>query len=60
LLLDEPFTGLDRSSTALLERVLAEERARGTLIVVVSHAEEAAERLDAKRIRLEGGRIASE
>jgi heme exporter protein A len=59
LLLDEPWTGLDVASAALLERVLVEERARGTLVAVVSHTPERAERLGARRIRIEGGRIAS-
>lgn len=57
LLLDEPWTGLDRASTELLERVLDEERTRGSLIIVVSHGEGVAERLRARRVRLEGGRI---
>jgi heme exporter protein A len=37
LLLDEPFTGLDRAGVELLQRLLAEERARGAILVVVSH-----------------------
>jgi heme exporter protein A len=57
LLLDEPWTGLDSASAELLERVLVEERARGTLVAVVSHTPERAERLGARRIRIEGGRI---
>lgn len=59
LLLDEPWTGLDAASAELLERVLLEERARGTLVAVVSHTPERAERLGARRIRIEGGRIAA-
>lgn len=58
LLLDEPWTGLDLKSAALLERALGEERERGTLIVVVSHGEGTAERLGARRVRLENGRLA--
>jgi ABC-type multidrug transport system ATPase subunit len=57
LLLDEPWTGLDAASAELLERVLVEERTRGTLVAVVSHTPERAERLGARRIRIEGGRI---
>lgn len=57
LLLDEPFTGLDRASATLLERVLLEERERGALIIVVSHGEGVAERLGARRIRIEQGRV---
>lgn len=41
LLLDEPYTGLDREGVALLTRLLAEERERGALIVVISHDFEA-------------------
>jgi ABC-type multidrug transport system ATPase subunit len=37
LLADEPFTGLDRSGVELLGRLLAEERARGTMLLVVTH-----------------------
>jgi heme exporter protein A len=59
LLLDEPWTGLDLKSTALLEHALCEERDRGTLIIVVSHGEGIAERLGARRVRLENGRITS-
>ena len=59
LLLDEPWTGLDSKSTSLLERVLLEERERGSLVIVVSHGEGVAERLHARRVRLENGRIAS-
>jgi heme exporter protein A len=59
LLLDEPWTGLDLKSSSLLEQVLLEERERGTLVVVVSHGEGIAERLGARRVRLENGRIAS-
>jgi putative ABC transport system ATP-binding protein len=55
--LDEPWTGLDAASAELLERVLVEERTRGTLVAVVSHTPERAERLGARRIRIEGGRI---
>jgi ABC-type sulfate/molybdate transport systems ATPase subunit len=58
-LLDEPWTGLDLKSSSLLEQVLREERERGTLVVVVSHGEGIAERLGARRVRLENGRIAS-
>jgi ABC-type multidrug transport system ATPase subunit len=58
LLLDEPWTGLDRKSAELLEDVLREERARGALIIVVSHEQGVAERLGARRILLERGRIA--
>lgn len=57
LLLDEPWTGLDQRSSDLLEQVLREERARGALIVVVSHEGGVAERLGARRVRLENWRV---
>ena len=57
LLLDEPWTGLDAASGALLERELMAERERGTLVVVVTHAADQAERIGARRLRLEGGRV---
>ena len=59
LLLDEPWTGLDAASAALLERELRAESARGTLVVVVTHSSEQAERLGARRLRLERGRLVS-
>ena len=37
LLLDEPFTGLDRQGVILLGQLLADEKARGAAILVVSH-----------------------
>ena len=57
LLLDEPWSGLDSASSKLLERVLVEERDSGTIVIAVSHGDEHAERLDARRVRLENGRI---
>lgn len=57
LLLDEPWTGLDAASSERLEKVVAEESARGAIVVVVSHAAGLAERLGATRIPLRGGRI---
>ncbi|HWA76597.1 MAG TPA: ABC transporter ATP-binding protein [Polyangiaceae bacterium] len=57
LLLDEPWTGLDRRSAEQLESVLLAERVRGTLIIVVSHGEGVAERLGARQVRIESGRV---
>lgn len=37
LLLDEPFTGLDDKSSGVVKRVLAERRAAGCALVVVTH-----------------------
>jgi len=57
LLLDEPWTGLDATSAALLERALVEEREQGKLVILTSHAPEQAERLRARRVQLAGGRV---
>ena len=57
LLLDEPWTGLDVASVDKLETVIREEVARGSLVVAVTHGVGAAERLGARRLRIEGGRI---
>jgi heme exporter protein A len=59
LLLDEPWSGLDSASSKLLERVVLEERERGALVVVVSHEPGLADRLEARRVRLENGRVVS-
>jgi heme exporter protein A len=59
LLLDEPWSGLDQASAERLERVVLEERERGVLIAIVSHARGLAERLGARTIRLENGRVVS-
>ncbi len=60
LLLDEPWTGLDRRSAADFEAVIGEERARGTLVIIVNHSEGTAERLGARRLRIEGGRVVAD
>jgi ABC-type multidrug transport system ATPase subunit len=57
LLLDEPWSGLDRASAEHLQQALLEERARGALVIVVNHADGLAERLGARSVRLENGRI---
>jgi heme exporter protein A len=57
LLLDEPFSGLDVEGMALLERVLLEERERGTIVVAVSHDRSFAERIGASRLVLKAGRL---
>jgi heme exporter protein A len=60
LLLDEPWSGLDQASAERLERVVLEERERGALVAIVSHAQGLAERLGARKIRLENGRVAAQ
>lgn len=57
ILLDEPWSGLDRASAEHLQQALLDERARGALIIVVNHTEGLAERLGARCVRLENGRV---
>jgi heme exporter protein A len=57
LLLDEPFTGLDRDGCATLAAVLAEERARGVILVVVSHDFPSLEGLVDRVVVLRRGRL---
>jgi ABC-type multidrug transport system ATPase subunit len=57
LLLDEPLTGLDAESVERVARLLDRQRARGAIVVVVSHVLGFPERIGARRIRLERGRI---
>lgn len=59
LLLDEPWTGLDFASADRLEQVIGEEVANGSLVVAVTHGAGTAERMGARRLRIEGGRIAN-
>lgn len=57
LLLDEPVTGLDADGFERVERLLLKERDRGAIVIVVNHTPEAADRVGARRIRLERGRL---
>lgn len=57
LLLDEPFTGLDARGSEMLESVLLTERARGAIVIVVSHDLELAKRLSARSLWIERGRV---
>jgi heme exporter protein A len=58
LLADEPFTGLDRAGVELLAQLLAEERAAGALIVVVTHDFDAVAQLVDRVVVLQRGKIA--
>jgi heme exporter protein A len=58
LVADEPFTGLDRAGVELLASLIAEERARGAVIVVVSHDFEAVGQLVDRVVVLQRGKIA--
>jgi ABC-type multidrug transport system ATPase subunit len=57
LLLDEPLTGLDAATVVHFDEVLHEERARGAIVIVVSHTPGWAERMGAGQIFLERGRV---
>ncbi len=58
LLLDEPFTALDRPGRALLASVLDEERTRGSAVLLISHDLEALVSVADRIVLLEGGVIA--
>jgi heme exporter protein A len=58
LLADEPFTGLDRSGVELLGRLLAEERARGTILLVVTHDFDAVSEIVDRVLVLHKGKLA--
>jgi heme exporter protein A len=60
LLLDEPWTGLDVASVERLETVIREEVAQGSLVIAVTHGAGTAERLGARRLRVEAGRLADD
>lgn len=60
LLLDEPFTALDRPGRALLADVLLAERERGAAILLSSHDFDAVVSVTDRTVLLEGGRIAGE
>jgi heme exporter protein A len=57
LLLDEPWTGLDSEASSDLERLILEEQARGTIIVVVSHEASVAERINGTPLWLLRGKL---
>jgi heme exporter protein A len=57
LLLDEPSTGLDVGAVTRLEEAVERERARGAIVVLVTHDTALAERLAQRRIRLSRGRV---
>jgi zinc/manganese transport system ATP-binding protein len=59
VLLDEPTTGLDADTRAVVAEVLVAERARGATVVCVSHDQVALAVAD-RTIRLEGGRVVSD
>ena len=60
LLLDEPFTALDRPGRQQLADVLLEERARGLAVLLSSHDFEALVTVADRVVLLEGGRLVGE
>lgn len=58
LLLDEPTTGLDAHSGALIRAAIADETRRGTSVVCVSH-DDALVACATRLVQLEGGRVTS-
>ena len=59
LLLDEPTAALDAASVERVEVLLRAELARGTAILLVTHAAAQAERLADARLCMEGGCLSS-
>jgi ABC-type multidrug transport system ATPase subunit len=60
LLLDEPTTGLDPGGADRLRRVVAEEAARGVIVVVVTHDGPFADAVGEHTVTLERGRVVSD
>jgi heme ABC exporter ATP-binding subunit CcmA len=57
LLLDEPSTGLDVASVTRLVAAVREERARGAIVVLVTHDPALSEQLADRRVQLAQGRV---
>lgn len=57
VLLDEPWTGLEVAVGAVLEELVVEAARAGAVVVVVSHDGGLADRLGARRVRLERGKV---
>jgi ABC-type multidrug transport system ATPase subunit len=58
LLLDEPSTGLDARGFQRLTEAMREERARGAIVVLVTHDAALAEAVADRRVQLERGKLA--
>ncbi len=58
LLLDEPAAGLDADILPIFEDCLKKSAESGTMIVLSSHDDEQARRLDAESLQLDSGRLA--
>ncbi|MCB9593925.1 MAG: ABC transporter ATP-binding protein [Sandaracinaceae bacterium] len=59
LLLDEPSTGLDVRGVERLVTTVESERARGAIVVLITHDPKLAERLADDRIALDRGKVVS-
>ena len=59
ILLDEPTNALDQDGVALVNDIIKQERERGTLVVLASHAQESMESLADEIYVIEQGRIVS-
>ena len=57
LLLDEPTSGLDAAATGQVEALLGERLSHGASILLVSHDDEQARRMAARRYRIVNGRL---
>jgi heme exporter protein A len=60
ILLDEPLTGLDAESCERVAVLFEAERARGAIVIIVNHVAGFAERMGARRLRLERGRLSAD
>lgn len=59
LLLDEPTGALDRESSRLVEQVLRQRIAAGTLLLLSTHDLAQPDRLGARHLRMEAGRLST-
>jgi ABC-type sulfate/molybdate transport systems ATPase subunit len=57
LLFDEPTTGLDAAATRRLEGAVEAARAKGRVVVLVTHDHEFARRVATVRVTMERGRV---
>lgn len=57
LLVDEPFVGLDATTTIQLLRLLEEERCQGTGVLLVTHVLDTADRLCDRFVWIDNGRM---
>ncbi len=60
LLLDEPSTGLDVRASGQLVEVVKAERARGSIVALITHDVALADELADRRVRLSRGRVSAE